>query len=242
VEAGVVHAGKFERYFGIFRERVLPWAHGRRAVAELLEERDRAERERFYEERWNNWRWRAMFRLFFSRAVMGRLGRDPEFFRYVEEDVASRILARTRHALVELEPWANPYLRMILEGSYGGCWPMAFREENFGVIRAALAAGRMEVVPSPIEAIEPGEEPVAGFNLSDIFEYMSGETSEAVLRRLLAVARPGARLAYWNMMVPRSRPPALADRLVPCAAEAERGFARDRAFFYRRFVVEEVAG
>ena len=31
----------------------------------------------------------AMFRMFFSRTVMGRFGRDPSFFRYVEGDVAA---------------------------------------------------------------------------------------------------------------------------------------------------------
>ena len=34
----------------------------------------------------------------------GPSGPRPEFFRYVTGDVASRILARTRHALTELDP------------------------------------------------------------------------------------------------------------------------------------------
>ena len=42
----------------------------------------------FYRARWDTWRWRALFRVFFSRAVMGRLGRDPEFFAGVEGPVA----------------------------------------------------------------------------------------------------------------------------------------------------------
>ena len=55
-----------------------------------------------------------------------------------------------------------------------------------------------------------------GYNLSDIFEYLDPETSAAVYGRLLDAARPGARFAYWNMLVPRrlagdaarARPPA----------------------------------
>ena len=84
------------------------WCTTGRPSCELLEPRTPEERRRFYEQRWDTWRWRLLFRLFFSRTVMGRLGRDPEFFRYVEGDVAASILARTRHALTVLDPADNP--------------------------------------------------------------------------------------------------------------------------------------
>jgi S-adenosylmethionine-diacylglycerol 3-amino-3-carboxypropyl transferase len=58
----------------------------------------------------------------------------------------------------------------------------------------------------------------------------------------VTAANPGARLAYWNMLAPRSRPEAMAGCLQPHAEEAERLFRQDRAFFYSRFVIEEVVG
>ena len=59
-----------------------------------------------------------------------------------------------------------------------------------------------------------------------------------LLEKIIAASTPGARLAYWNMLAPRSRPESLAARLKSC--EADSWFAQDRAFFYSRFVVEEV--
>lgn len=53
----------------------------------------------------------------------------------------------------------------------------------------------------------------AAFNLSDIFEYMSPAAHEAAYRSVLDCARPGARIAYWNMMVPRRAPASLLQRL-----------------------------
>jgi S-adenosylmethionine-diacylglycerol 3-amino-3-carboxypropyl transferase len=108
IATGIVHAGKFERYFHLFRRRILPLIHSRRTIEELRAPRSSDERERFYRERWNTWRWRALFRVFFSRFVMGRLGRDPAFFAQVEGSVADRILARTRHALTRLPTDSNP--------------------------------------------------------------------------------------------------------------------------------------
>jgi S-adenosylmethionine-diacylglycerol 3-amino-3-carboxypropyl transferase len=243
VAAGIGGVGKFEGYFRLFRERVLPLAHGRRRVRGLLEPRDAAARERHYAEVWNNWRWRGLFHLFFSRAAMGALGRDAEFFRYVEGSVAARILERTRHALVALDPAENPYLHWILTSTHGAALPEALEEENFGPIRAALAAGRLEVVEDSLEgwlARDGGR--YDAFNLSDIFEYMSETGSARLMENLLQVALPGARLAYWNMLVPRQSPRFLTGRVVPLAAEAERLFKEDRAFFYQKFVLEEVAG
>jgi len=242
IERGVAGVGKFESYFAMFRRFVLPLAHPRKRVLALLEPRSPAERERFYNEVWDNRRWRWIFHAFFSRAAMGALGRDPEFFRYVEGSVADRILARTRHALAVLDPSENPYLRWILTGNHGEVLPEALKEENFGIIRKALEDGRLEVFHGPLEKLleEHPDRRFDAFNLSDIFEYMSVENTEILLDRIVIASNAGARLAYWNMLAPRSRPESMADRLLSHDDEAARLFAADRAFFYSRFVVEEV--
>ena len=241
VAAGIGSAGKFERYFAVFRTKVMPLIHRSAVVRALLEPRDRDAREAFYETRWNTWRWRLLFRLFFSRTVMGRLGRDPEFFRYVDTDVASSILARTRHALTELAPADNPYIHWILTGTHGDALPCALRAEHFDTIRANL--DRLEWRRQSIEDCleELGGHTVDRFNLSDMFEYMSMENYQQVLTRAVAAARPGARLAYWNMMAPRRRPESMSARLIPQSDLAARLHRADRAFFYSAFVVEEVA-
>jgi S-adenosylmethionine-diacylglycerol 3-amino-3-carboxypropyl transferase len=122
--------------------------------------------------------------------------------------------------------------------------PEALKEENFPLIRMALEAGRFEVFAGPLEKLleDQPERRFDAFNLSDIFEYMSGENTAALLERIVAASNPGARLAYWNMLAPRSRPAAMAARLRSHDGEAQRLFAEDRAFFYSRFVVEEVVG
>lgn len=241
VRDGIGSAGKFERYFATFRKFVLPLAHSRRRVLSLLEPRSPMERERYYNHVWNNWRWRLIFRVFFSRTVMGALGRDPEFFKYVEGSVADRILARTRHAIAVLDPSENPYLHWILTGTHGAVLPEALEERNFQLIRKALLENRFEVAQAPLEAwLAQHPRKYDAFNLSDIFEYMSEGNTQDLLERISLASNPGARLAYWNMLAPRSRPAEMASRLATC--ESDTMFAQDRAFFYSRFVVEEVIG
>lgn len=240
VRAGIGNAGKFERYFGTFRKRVLPFVHSGGTVKQLLRGGTRDERFAFYRNEWDGWRWRALFRLFFSRFMMGRLGRDPSFFAYVQGSVADHVIRRTCHAFTELNPADNPYLQWIMTGRHLTAVPMALRAEHFDTIRANI--GRIEWHCQSIEDFlgSSRTEPVDCYNLSDIFEYMSEANYHQLLDRLVKHANPGARLAYWNMLVPRSRPESMADRLDALPELSAKLFFQDKAAFYSRFVVERV--
>ena len=62
----------------------------------------------FYDKTWNNLRFKFLFKLFFNKFVMGRLGRDKEFFKYVDAAMISRnIKARTDRALRDVPTWNN---------------------------------------------------------------------------------------------------------------------------------------
>jgi S-adenosylmethionine-diacylglycerol 3-amino-3-carboxypropyl transferase len=240
IAAGIGGAGKFERYFALFRYRVLPLIHSQARIAELLRDKACLEREWFYETEWNTWRWRAVFKLFFSRFVMGRLGRDPEFFKYVEGSVADRILARARYAAIELNPADNPYIQWILTGRYQTALPFALRPENFDAIRANLE--RLEIRQESLEQFLAGQPAgtIDRFNLSDVFEYVSPASYHGLLNELVRVSRQQARLAYWNLLAERRRPASMAAEINPLTELASQLFSQDKAFFYQAFVVEEV--
>ncbi len=242
IARGAGGAGKFERYFRVFRKRVMPTIHTRRQIERLLAGGGTpGSREAFYREEWDTRRWRMMFGVFFSRTVMGRMGRDPSFFRYVEGSVADRILERSHYAVTVLDPAQNPYLQWILEGTHTTALPHALRLENFDAIRGNL--DRLEWHRRSLEDFldEEGPGAIDAYNLSDIFEYMSEENAEALMARCAEAGNSGARLAYWNMLAPRSRPESLAGVLLPREELAAELFARDKAFFYSAFRVEEVA-
>jgi S-adenosylmethionine-diacylglycerol 3-amino-3-carboxypropyl transferase len=240
IAAGIGGAGKFERYFALFRNWILPLVHRRPTIERFLRGGSLAERRQFYARSWDNWRWQLLFRLFFSRVALGRLGRDPSFFTYVEGRVASRILARAEHAATELDPAENPYLQWILTGQHRTTLPCALRPEHFETIRARL--DRLEWHCRPLEdfLVKQPAHSIRCWNLSDIFEYLSEENTRRLLDMIADRGQPGGRLAYWNTFVPRSRSQVLADRLRPLADLAESLHRRDRAFFYCRFVLEEI--
>ncbi len=242
-ERGFAALGKFERYFRLFKTWILPLVHSRARVKELLRPKSKADREAFFDREWDSPRWRLLFGVFFSRTVMGLLGRDRAFFDYVEGDLKTHLMGRVRHAAVELDPAANSYMQWILNDRFDGALPAALRPENYATIRDRL--DRLEWREGALEdaigdLARAGLRP-ARYNLSDIFEYMSAENTEALLRNLAAAGAKGGRLAYWNMMVPRSRPESLKHMLKPLDALSSALHEKDRAFFYRAFIVEEIA-
>ncbi|HLZ61074.1 MAG TPA: DUF3419 family protein [Ktedonosporobacter sp.] len=240
IEAGIGGAGKFERYFALFRERILPLVHSRARIKRLLRGGTRQQREAFYQQEWDSWRWRTMFQLFFSRAVLGSKGRDPHFFEYVEGSVATRLLARVRQGLIEIDPKQNPYLQWILTGRHTTALPYALRPESFEAIRANLDRLEWQRVGLQDFLHNAGQSSIDRFNLSDVFEYMSQEEYWRLLEQLVEVGRPGGRLAYWNMLAPRSRPEHLATVLRSHNRLAQYLHQRDKACFYSAFIIEEI--
>lgn len=240
VRHGAAGVGKFEKYFRVFRKFLLPLAHSRKTIDEIFVSRLKDQREQFFNTRFNTWRWRLLLRVFFSRFVMARMGRDKAFFDHVEGSPSQHVSQRLFHAGVDCDPSENPYLHWIMKGTHGDALPMTWRAENFEVIKQRLK--RIEIRPGSLEAFVSTGEKADGFNLSDIFEYMSPEGFKTVYASVLEAAEPNARLVYWNMMAPRRVPVEYADKVNTLTDLENTLKAQDKAFFYSDFVVEEVIG
>jgi S-adenosylmethionine-diacylglycerol 3-amino-3-carboxypropyl transferase len=235
---GIIHCGKFERYFGLFRRRVLPLIHGRRTVQRLLDSPTVEEQREFYRGTWDNRRWRLLFRVFFGKFLLGRLGRDPSYFRYVTLDkVAATLLGRARHALAEIPIRDNFYVEYILTGNFSRLesGPLWLQPGNFPALKANV--GRLRLVRAGLTeylaSLAPGS--ASKFNLSDVFEYLSDADVEVALREVCRVAAPGARLAFWTLFVPRTVPGSLAGQMRPLAGVEDKWPAEARTFFYGSF-------
>ena len=131
-------------------------------------------------------------------------------------------------------------MHWILAGTHGDALPLALRPEHFETIRNRL--DRIEPHLLSVEELlsRSADGSIDRFNLSDLFEYVSAEHYQQMLEAILRASRPGARLAYWNMLAPRRRPAALAPQLRELTDLAERLHTQDKAFFYSALRIEEV--
>jgi len=240
IKRGIAYAGKFERYLILFRRFLLPLVHRRKKVDRLFQITTEQDRQEFYDHEWNTNRWAMLCRIFFSNTALGRLGRDPTFTRFADESVVQSLQRRIPNALVTLQPQKNPYLQWILAGRFVSALPYALRPENFDRIRQNLDS--LEWHCASIEEVisELPDGVVHCCNLSNIFEYVSPASYKCMLDEIVRVGAPGCRLVYWNVVVKRQCPPALAGRLRERRDLAVKLHRKDKAFFYRNLVIEDV--
>ena len=239
IEKGIINAGKFEHYFNIFSQKVLPFIHNKKVREELLKTKTKEERYEFYNKKWNNIRWKMLFRIFFSRTVMGKLGRDKAFFRYVNINVAEHILERTKYAITELDTSENSYLYYIINGKYENVLPVAYRKENFEKIKQNI--DKIILLSETVESFIEREdvEYITKYNLSDIFEYMSDEQMCNIFEKIFTKSSPGSIIAYWNMLADK-RASKYFDNLEYKEKKSQELLNKDKAFFYSKFIIEEI--
>lgn len=239
LDVGYANVGKFEKYFALFKNKVIPFIHSKETIEKLFSFEDIEEQKKFYKSKWNNFRWRMLFKIFFSRKIMGLMGRDPAFFKYVEGSVADKILGRTEIAFSNVLAKENPYLDWILHGEFKYALPHALRDENFEAIRKNLH--KLEIHLGSVESyLDKAPEKITIFNLSDIFEYMSEEMYEELMQKLIDSSTSGSRLAYWNMLAPRFSGLSNKIQVQLKTLNTDKLFLEDKAFFYSKFICEQV--
>lgn len=239
IENGIINSGKFENYFNIFGQKVLPLIHNKKTRQELLNKKTKEERYEFYNKKWNNTRWKMLFRIFFSRTIMGKLGRDKAFFRYVNVNVAEHILERTKYAITELDTSENSYLHYIINGKYENVLPVAYRKENFKLIKENI--DKIILLSESVETFIERDDVdyISKYNLSDIFEYMSDEQMCGIIEKMFTKSKKGTKIAYWNMLADK-RASQYFENLKYKETQSKELLKKDKAFFYSKFIVEEI--
>lgn len=240
LQRGLLNGGRYERFVGVFGA-LLRRLQGRRRIQGLFEERDRDGRERFYDEEWDTRRWRLLFRMFFNKSVMAHRGLNPDYFHFDDgsDSFADSFQRRARQAIVELPTRENFYLAQYVLGRYLDevQLPEYLRPENFQPIRARV--DRLDIRVGDVRTTfdELPERSLDAICLTNVFELMSEQETHTVLPRVARVLRPGGRMTLRNLMIPRSVPEELADRL-KLESELSRALHRqDRSFVYRSFQV-----
>jgi S-adenosylmethionine-diacylglycerol 3-amino-3-carboxypropyl transferase len=240
ISKGVIHCGKFEHYFALFRRLVLPLIHRPTTINRLLSFHSKQLQRTFYNNVWNNHRWQWLFRIFFGKFILGHLGRDPSFFRYVQVDhITEELFMRTQNGLTKIPIRDNFFLEYIFKGRFNNlehAHPY-LKKDNFESLKKHL--GKMRLIISDLmdylKNLPSGS--ISKFNLSDIFEYLSDDSYEKLLTEIVRVSSKGAKITFWTLFLPRYIPQILSDVLESKDQLSKKLFAADRTFFYGNFNV-----
>lgn len=237
IAKGVIHRGKFERYFQLFAKKVLLFIHSKRQIEQLFAPKEESEQIRFYHRNWNTWRWRLFFHIFFSRFVMGRLGRDPQFLKEVGVNVSDYIFQKAEKQLKKVNTQQNPILRYNLVGNFGPLLPHYLQAAHYNKVKSNL--DRLIIRRGFAEQIASDYGRFNAMNLSNIFEYMDKGLFKKTAEKLIELLEDGGRMGYWNLMVPRRISAIFPSEMRYMDILSQELTGEDNGFFYNQFIVEQ---
>ncbi|MBU0628443.1 MAG: BtaA family protein [Nanoarchaeota archaeon] len=242
IRKGIVHCGKFESYLHKFRKYILSIVLSKRQIKKYLSLGSTREQALFFEREWNNWRWKLLFRIFFSKTVMQLFGRKRDYFKYINNrDIAKHYFERSRNGFTKMPVKKNYFVNYILTGKI----PIPFKDHpyldkaNFYKLKGMV--GRIELVNSDIyhylKGLEEGS--FSKYNLSDVFELASQEEYEDMLNEISRASRRNSLICYWNNLVFRASHPNVKS-VISDEKLSGKLFKGDRVPFYSRFIVESI--
>lgn len=241
ITSGLIHVGKLERFFQVMQNQHLAKVWPKTELQKLLDAPSlEAQQEQFRQIVTNEFE--AVFADYFSQSSIAKTGRDPAQFRYVEQDdLGNYFLQRFCYTCNQQWLRHNHYMEYFLTGTYRDleAGPAFLRQSHYHELKGLI--DRIQLVNAQLESylatLPPASLSYAAF--SDIFEYMSPAASNNLFALLADKIRPGGRIAYWNLLVPRRSPPALSAQWHQLDELGERLIETDRAWFYQSFHVEE---
>ncbi|KAF9362706.1 hypothetical protein BGX34_005643 [Mortierella sp. NVP85] len=238
----IIHIGRLEKFFGIYRKYVLPLSHFKSTTRTLLDGQDLASQSKFFDSIWNTWIWRAGTRTFFGQMSLGHLGRDPKFFEHVRLDVGAFLLGKISNGVRNIPISDNYYAEYVFTGQQSGknALPDYLVRDNYDIIRSRI--DRVQLIRADVLKYLESEESgyFDGYNLSDIFEWMGEDLYKTFLTAIHKKGTKDARICYWNLFVPRERPEELKHLIRSEIELSDAATAKDRTYFYRRFVIETI--
>jgi S-adenosylmethionine-diacylglycerol 3-amino-3-carboxypropyl transferase len=242
IQQGVIHVGRFERFLNSFSRYVLPLIHSKKTTESFLHTSSLQSQRDFYKNVWNSKRWRLFFRVITSRFVLKSFARQRGMFTHTESGtIAKEYLKRLDQNFNMVPIKDNYFMHFCLTDNYGQSMPPYLEAEELMSLKENLP--RLSIVTNDLTRYLQSmpDDSFSKFNLSDVFEPLSLEENDTLWQEIIRTAKNGARVVYWNNLVPRSFPQRFSANIRDDAQLASRLHSTDRVFFYGSFHVNTIS-
>lgn len=243
IQQGIIHSGRYETYMRLLKRIVITPLVSRKTLMQFFETEDPLERAVLFHKKWENLRWWFLTRVMLSRRL-NTLFFDKAFFAYLDEKFSfgKHFAEKAKRAITQLPVKENHFLSYILLGKFydEDNLPQYMKRENYDVIHSRV--DRIEIVTDSCENYFSSlpDSSISKFNFSNIFEWMSDDAYEDLLRETVRVAKDKAVLTYRNLLVFREHPSNLNSNIRSLKKMAKSLHEKDLSFIYNNYVVEEI--
>ena len=229
-EIKIVNCGRFEYYFNVFSKKILPLIHSKKIIDRFMSFDSLEEQKAFYLKKFNNIRFKLMFKLFFSKFIMKRIGRDKDYFKYNKGSLSKELKERFELGIFNNLNKDNPYLQYVIYNKFIKL-PLYLQYENYEKIKNNI--DKVEVINMSLDDYmnDNIDSKFDLMNLSDIFEYIDNNQMNYYENKIYNMVNKKGKVVFWNMQNDRT----FADLFV----RKEVLLDNDLAFYYKNIFVYE---
>lgn len=235
IAGGILLKGRYEKFVSI-AGKAINFIQGKRRVRGLFAEKSLEEQQRYYDEVFDTWRFKMIFRLLFNKQMLARRGLNADYFHFDDgsSSFAESFYQRARNAFRNIPIENNYFLALYLLGRYlkEDAVPEYLKEEHFDMLKARVH--RIEAVTEDAKTWLQSmpDQSVDGFALSNICELKSEEDTAALFKEVARVGKEGAGVCFRNLMIPRGVPEPLKDIIQKDETLSQQIIKEDRSFVY----------
>ena len=235
IQQGILHIGKFEHYFKLFRRYVIFLSGNRNKTSEFLATKPIDEQIEFYNKTWKNKRWNLIFKFFLSEPVMKRFGRSKTMFNQnSKKKIGSYYKAKFDKAFTSDCFFENSYMEYIYSGNYHNHLPYYLNENNSNNILNSKTSVEIENKKLYDYLKNVKDNTFSKYNLSDIFEALNEHETNKLFHEIYRTAQPRAKLIFWNNLVKRDVPKELNEHFIQQSELENELLKKNKVFFYEK--------
>ncbi|GAB2509133.1 DUF3419 family protein [Nocardia heshunensis] len=232
---GVLQAGRHEQLYVRLVAPTMRLLYGR-AMRDLFAAGDLETQRRIYRERVDGVLWRSMIRYGFTERTLKAVLNDDSYNVVTDEkSCGDYVLERLDHTFEHHLAGQNDWVSFMFHGRYPrrDVLPHYLLRENVAAIRAATT--QVNVVHGDLmerlRALPDGS--IDKFSLSDVTSCINREQFATLVKEVVRVARPGARICYRNFLTRHTPAPELLGLLHREDELCDQLYHDDYAFVYQ---------
>lgn len=237
IEKGFLFGGRYEK-FVILVGKLIRAIQGNFRINGLFEERTAEEQIEFFDQYWDTKRTRFIFNMFFNKKILARRGLKADYFTFDDgaTSFAQSFFNKFRNVARLVPIKGNYFLHLYLRGKYKSTEevPSYLEKRNFQIIKNRLDRIRIVTDDAKKWLAKLPDNSIDCFALSNICELMSLDDTLKMFNEVFRTARPGARISFRNLMIPREVPETLQDKIILDRQISNQIFKNDRAFVYSK--------
>lgn len=235
IAKGIIMNGRYERFVKI-AGRLLRLLQGNKKVKTFFTLSSLDEQIKFYNERWDNKKWRWIFNTMFNKKRLAKKGLVSDYFQFDDgsSSFSESFYKRASHVMKDIPVKTNYFIALYFLGHYldRKNIPEYLKEENFSVIKNNIDKVQPVSADSKYWLKQQPDNMFNAFALSNICELMDDKDTHKLFSEVIRTAKPGARIIFRNLMIPREVPADLQSKIVKDELLSKQIQFEDRSFVY----------